>query len=251
VLRDARHALSMIGDDKLWLARIGEDIFAPIDSPPPPDEYREIVTHLASNRWSFKHHASHDETQRAKLDIWEEVNEDHPIADLRWTIDHPGRDSISPTPETFQRIRDLGAGVVLTNDGVLGKGFFPQYRRAIDSGVRWCMGTDATDITVYPPFVNHWFAISGDTYDTDVPGVPPDQRLTRMEALRASTVNCAWFLFQDDLGSLEPGNHADLIVLSDDYFTVPVDAVREITSVLTVVGGRVVHADAEFSGLVE
>jgi|GEM_PF-3949478 len=84
--------------------------------------------------------------------------------------------------------------------------------------------------------------VSGRTLDPDVPSVRPEQRLTRMEALRAKTVNCAWNLAQEGrLGSLEPGKHADLIVLSDDYFTVPTDDIRSITSVLTMVGGRIVH----------
>jgi predicted amidohydrolase YtcJ len=81
-----------------------------------------------------------------------------------------------------------------------------------------------------------------------VPGVPLEQRLTREEALRAKTVRCAWNLVQEGrVGSLEAGKHADLIVLSDDYFTVPTDDIRGLTSVLTIVGGRIVHAAAEFA----
>jgi predicted amidohydrolase YtcJ len=77
-----------------------------------------------------------------------------------------------------------------------------------------------------------------------------DQRLTREQALRAKTVGCAWNLTQDGrLGTLEVGKHADLIVLSDDYFSVPVDDIRTLRSVLTVVGGRIVFADAEFKRL--
>jgi predicted amidohydrolase YtcJ len=59
-----------------------------------------------------------------------------------------------------------------------------------------------------------------------VPGVPVAQRLTRQEALRHATVECAWFLGQEGrLGSLEVGKHADLIVLSDDYFAVADSAI--------------------------
>jgi predicted amidohydrolase YtcJ len=80
--------------------------------------------------------------------------------------------------------------------------------------------------------------------------VPLDQRLTREEALRAKTASCAWNLVQEGrVGSLEVGKHADLIVLSDDYFAVPTDDIRGLTSVLTIVGGRIVHAAGDFAAL--
>jgi predicted amidohydrolase YtcJ len=50
-----------------------------------------------------------------------------------------------------------------------------------------------------------------------------------------------WFIWEDDLGSIEVGNHADLAVLDRDYFTVPDEDIRRIQSIFTVVGGRVVH----------
>jgi predicted amidohydrolase YtcJ len=78
--------------------------------------------------------------------------------------------------------------------------------------------------------------------------VPPEQRLTRTEALRHATVECGWFIDQEGrVGSLEPGKHADLIVLSDDYFKVPDSAIKDIRSNLTIVDGRIVHADGPFS----
>jgi hypothetical protein len=62
------------------------------------------------------------------------------------------------------------------------------------------------------------------------------------------TVECGWFIDQENrVGSLEPGRHADLIVLSDDYFKVPVDDIKDLRSNLTIVGGRIVHADGAFS----
>jgi predicted amidohydrolase YtcJ len=79
--------------------------------------------------------------------------------------------------------------------------------------------------------------------------VPVEQRLTREQAARAKSVDCAWNLTQEGrLGPLEVGKHADLIVLSGDYFNVPEDDVRSLRSVLTIVGGRIVYADAEYRG---
>jgi len=50
-------------------------------------------------------------------------------------------------------------------------------------------------------------------------------------------------------GTLEPGKLADLVVLSTDYFSVLVDAVKDVESVLTMVGGKVVYAAGPFSRL--
>jgi predicted amidohydrolase YtcJ len=68
-----------------------------------------------------------------------------------------------------------------------------------------------------------------------------DQTLTRQEMLWLATVANKWFIWEDDLGSIEAGNHADLAVLDRDYFAVPDEDIRKIRSLLTIVGGKVVH----------
>jgi predicted amidohydrolase YtcJ len=68
-----------------------------------------------------------------------------------------------------------------------------------------------------------------------------DQTLTRQEALRLATADNKWFIREDDIGSIEVGCHGDLAVLDRDYFAVPDEDIRRIRSVLTIVGGRVVH----------
>jgi hypothetical protein len=91
---------------------------------------------------------------------------------------------------------------------------------------------------------------TGQTLLPGVSGVPASQRLSRAEALRHATQQCAWFLGLDGkVGSIEPGHYADIIALSKDYFSVPDAEIRSITSVLTVVGGKIVYADAEYTGL--
>ena len=139
-----------------------------------------------------------------------------------------------------------------SDGGALGRGTNPPFRRILDSGVRLCLASDAMNVAPYTPFVRLWYAVSGQTFDPAVPGVPPDQRLTRSQALRASTASCAWNLDQEGrLGSIEPGKHADLIVLSNDYFRVPTAEIRKLRSVLTVVGGRVVYGSGPYRGLAD
>jgi predicted amidohydrolase YtcJ len=65
----------------------------------------------------------------------------------------------------------------------------------------------------------------------------------RAEALRLYSREKAWYLgMEDRIGTLEPGKYADLAVLDRDYFSVPDDQVRTLRSLLTLVGGQVVHA---------
>jgi hypothetical protein len=70
-----------------------------------------------------------------------------------------------------------------------------------------------------------------------------DQVLTRQETLWLATAATKWFIWEDDLGSIEVGNHADLAVLDRDFFMVPDDEIKRVRSVMTVVGGKVVHTE--------
>jgi predicted amidohydrolase YtcJ len=68
------------------------------------------------------------------------------------------------------------------------------------------------------------------------------QKISRQEILKLYTSNNGWFLREEDqIGTIEPGKLADLVVLSDDYFTVPDESLKKIRSVLTIVGGNTVH----------
>jgi predicted amidohydrolase YtcJ len=74
------------------------------------------------------------------------------------------------------------------------------------------------------------------------------QQISRLEALRLYTEGAAWFAFDDHhLGSFSEGKYADLAVLSEDYLTVTDQRIRKIESVLTLVGGKIVHASGPFS----
>jgi predicted amidohydrolase YtcJ len=77
-----------------------------------------------------------------------------------------------------------------------------------------------------------------------------DNRLTRAEALALFTVGPAWFVQQEnEMGKISPGNLADFALLDKDYFTVPEDQIKTISSVLTVVDGRVVFGAQTYADL--
>ncbi len=243
-------AVSTIGDDMLRIGGVGEEVLAVGPEGYPEDEYMEILRYLASNEWEFEHHATTDDTQHSMIDMWEEVNEEFPITDLNWRMLHPGDGPAEPSADTLTRLGALNAGIVPTDTNFDSTGTdHPPYKRVYDSDTEACAGTDAYNVSPYPPFINTWYMVSGKTI-VGGEGVAPDQRLTRTEALRFQTERCDWFLDLDGkVGTLEPGKYADLIVLDRDYFTVPVDDIKGLTSVLTVVNGEVVYGDAEFGGL--
>ena len=117
----------------------------------------------------------------------------------------------------------------------------PPIKTALKMGLHVAAGTDSDQVAPYNPFVSIRWLLDGKVID-GTPMRTADQTPSREEALRMYSINAAWFSFDEDKrGSLEVGKYADLAVLSDDYMTVPVDKVGEITSLLTLVGGKAVY----------
>ena len=74
------------------------------------------------------------------------------------------------------------------------------------------------------------------------------QTISREDALIAHTRKNAYFVFREnDLGSIQPGKLADLVVLDRDYLTVPADQIKDIKPVMTMVGGRIVYGSSQFT----
>ncbi len=168
------------------------------------------------------------------LDGFEALNENVPMEHLRWTLAHV----YDISRENIERARALG--MTLAVHGVAMHGGVRMPLGAIaDSGIVFGLGTDATIVSHYQPFVTLGWAVSG----RDIAGNRVlDETLTREEALIAHTRSNAYMFFQEDaLGSLEVGKQADLVVLDRDYMGVPADEIKDIRATLTMVGGRVVY----------
>ena len=74
----------------------------------------------------------------------------------------------------------------------------------------------------------------------------PDQRMSRMEALKSYTINGAYAAFEEGIrGSLKVGKYADITVLSKDILTVPEDEIPTAQVVYTIVGGKVLYKDSK------
>jgi len=243
--------VSEVGDETLRIGGVGPGVLRPgAKGVYPPGAYRRILQRLSGRELSFEHGGTRATTQHGLVAEWEQVNQRHPITDLRWRMLHPGAGPTEPNPDALARLQALNAGVVPTDMAVTGGRSHPPYRRIYESATKSCLGSGGLDGAPYPPFVHLWYAISGLTYDPNRGGVAEDQRLTREQALAMATTRCDWFMGLDDrVGALAVGRLADLIVLSDDYFKVPVDEIRTLTSVLTMVGGRVVYGEGRYEQL--
>jgi predicted amidohydrolase YtcJ len=216
-----------------------------------------VVRLLAKERWPFRMHATYDETITRALDVFEAVDREVPLAGMHWFIDHA--ETISP--RNIDRIRALGGGIAIQHRmAYQGERFIERYgkakaeqsppvKRMLAAGVPLGAGTDATRVASYNPFVSLYWLITGKT----VGGTPlyaDANRLERMEALRLWTASSAWFSSeQGKKGALVPGQLADLAVLSADYFSIPDEDIKSLESVLTLVGGKTVHATGEFTAL--
>jgi hypothetical protein len=149
----------------------------------------------------------------------------------------------------IERMKKLGmyAAVhpwAVINGAVMHEGFgdgaydMPPLKTLQDSGIVWGLGTDGTAANQTLPFVTLAFAVTGKM----VGGVKVNrQTISREDALIAHTRKNAYLVFQEDnLGSLQPGKMADLLVLDRDYLTIPADQIRDVKAVMTMVGGRIV-----------
>jgi hypothetical protein len=123
----------------------------------------------------------------------------------------------------------------------------PPVRKMLELGIPVGAGTDATRVASYNPWVSLYWLVTGKT----VGGAtlyPEKSRLSREEALRLYTQGSSWFSSESGKkGAIAPGQLADLIALTDDYFSVPEEEIKDIESVLTVLGGKIVHAIEEFA----
>ena len=229
------NAIGFEGDDMLRYLGPGEDFMATQGQ-----DYVDYAKFSAGKRLSVETHVGGSIDNI--LSGMEQANAVYPIKNLKWKIAHPNNEE--PSDSQLNRAKALGVGWSLTFSGVRTGGSGPRFKSVMNNSAHMCLATDAMNVAAWMPFHMIWMVTTGKTLLPGVNGVPADQRLTRTEALRHYTTECGWFMDQEGrLGSLEPGYHGDLIVLSDDYFNVSDDMVKDLKSVLTVVDGRIVYSD--------
>ena len=259
------------GDEWLRLNGAGENLtwsaadFENFTEPRPElgayeGDFEKAVRLLMENGWGFRLHATYDETIRRDLNVFEKLAADGLFpAGNRWLFDH----AETVSRDSLDRIAALGGAVSVQNRmSFQGEAFVRRYgagaaaeappvRAMLERGLTVGAGTDATRVSSYNPWVAlHWL-ISGRTVG-DMTIYPPHNRVDRETALAMYTQAGARLTGEQDVkGILKPGYYGDLAVLSDDYLTVPEPDIAHIESLLTITGGRIVYAAAEYEGLDE
>jgi hypothetical protein len=247
------------GEMLVYSAADFEDFRQPRPDMPPNMEadLEQVIRILVEHRWPFRLHATYDETIDRALNVFEKVNRDVPFNGIHWFFDH----AETITQKNIDRIAALGGGIAVQHRMAYQGEYFverygtdaaittPPIKNMLKSGLPVGAGTDATRVASYNPWVCLFWLVTGKT----VAGtkIYSDANcLDRETALALWTARNTWFSNEDGVrGQIKAGQLADFIALSDDYFSIDAGAIKNITSSLTVVGGKVVHGDSEFKEL--
>ena len=232
-----RNQFQFFGDDTLSTGSIGEWA-APLGAGAVWAEAQRLV---AQAGWRNENSVQNLAGLTQVVEAYEAVNAEVDITGLRWMVHHVP----FVTADLLSRLRALGCGVQMAAyrwvaSGPTDSGVGAPFRTISDHGITVGIHGDGVHIAPLNPWPHIYYATTGvNSFGVQVNA---GQQLTRLEALRLFTIGNSWFLrMEDKIGSIERGKLADLVVLDRDYFRVPDEDVKRIRSVLTVVGGEVVH----------
>jgi predicted amidohydrolase YtcJ len=220
------------------------------------NDLEPVLTLLVKNRWPFRLHATYGESIERDLAVIEKVNKTVPLNGLRWIVDH----AETITDDQLSRIKKLGGGIAVQNRMYFqGEAYWKRYgaqtrqmppiRKMLQLGIPVGLGTDGTRVSSYAPWPSVYWAVTGKTsgglktwQDKDV--------LSRFEALKLMTRGSAWMSGEEQVkGTIQRGQYADLIVLPQDYFSMDVEKIKDLESVLTIVNGKVAYGAGVYQPL--
>jgi len=222
----------------------------------PKEKLLPIVRTVTECGLQFTAHSVGDGAVDTLLEVYDEVNQTTPIRNTRPCITH----SNFMSPQAVDKAARLGVTLLVQpawlylDTKTLTQHFgydrlrcFQPLRSILQAGGIAAGGSDhmqkigsLRSINPYNPFLGIWTAITrrAKWYDGQL---HPEEALTREQAIRFYTINCAKALFQDEyVGSLEEGKLADFIVVNTDLLTCPVDAIRDAQVLRTYLDGRLV-----------
>jgi predicted amidohydrolase YtcJ len=218
----------------------------------PREQLKELLLHLASNDIRAICNAN---ISPGLIDLLSEVDREVALKGRRWVIGHISLLS----PKDIEKTVQMGLLVTPhTNQFIYKEARATQaklppdrqrentpLRDLLDAGVKVGLVTDNVPVSMLWPI---WQSIARQDRVTNE-RVSPEQMLTRAEALRCATHNNAFLTFDEDRkGLLEPGKLADMAVLSADPLTVEEVGIRDIKSLMTMVGGQIVYETPNWFG---
>ena len=195
-------------------------------------------------------HAIGDEGISTILDLYTEVIKAHGDTDRRLRIEHAQH----MAAKDFERFAQLHVIASVQPYHAIDDGRFAEshighdrasrtyaFRTLLDHGVRLAFGTD-WEVAPLNPMLTVYAAVTRATLDGKNPnGWFPEQKLSVPEAIEAYTMGSAYAEFQEnEKGSITPGKLADIVLLSDDIFTIAPEKIRDVKVLKTFVGGRLV-----------
>jgi hypothetical protein len=212
----------------------------------PPKELERLLAEARDARFQACVHAIGDRANTLALDAMEKVG----VAGRRFRVEHAqiltaddlprfARLGVIPSMQQTHCTSDMRwAGERLGPDRLPGA---YAWRSLLDTGTIIAGGSDFP-VEDPNPFHGLHAAITRRPLAGDHAGWQPEQRMTRVEALRSFTSWNAWAAGQEgELGSLERGKRADLVVLSDDVLTCDETRIKDVVPVMSMVGGEIVR----------
>ena len=239
-----------LGSHGAWLLEPYDDLPETTGLPRDIEGIYETAALAIEHGFQLGVHAIGDRGNRVVLDIFEEAFEENPDQeDLRWRVEHAQH----LDPEDVPRFGALGViasmqGVHATSDGPwviprLGEeraewGAYV-WQDIMQAGGMVTNGTDAP-VEAVDPLASYYATVSRMMNNGKV--FYPEQRMSRLEALKSYTINVAWAGFEEDIkGSLEVGKLADVTVLTKDIMTIPENEIPSTEIAYTIVGGEVMY----------
>jgi predicted amidohydrolase YtcJ len=256
VIAEIQQATPFQGSDTFDNIGWGESVYLPattqllrndfVVKPEDMRQVRRILHAIAESGMFLNAHVEMENAIDAYLTEMEAVNKVEPIKGLRWVLSH--LDQV--TDAQLERMKRLGLYAGLHSRPLIQGAMMhtvhgerawdmPPFKRVQDSGIVWGLGSDATAVTPSNPFYTLWFAVTGRM----IGGRKVNrQSVSREQALIAHTRSNAHFVFQEsNLGSIQSGKYADLLVLDRDYLSVPAAQIKDIKPLMTMVGGKIVY----------
>ena len=215
----------------------------------PRDQAKQLLLHCAANDIRAVMIGS------SNLDLYDEVDREIPLQGRRWVISHISTIS----PRDIERIVRMGLVLTTHTNNYLYKGLHAQAQRLpperhgeivplrslLNAGVKVSLATDNVPVS---PFLPIWQTVARTSYQTKE-RIGAGEALSRADALRCATVSGAYLTFDENKkGSLEVGKLADLAVVSADPLVTEESSIPDTHSLMTMVGGRIVHETPNWLG---
>jgi predicted amidohydrolase YtcJ len=213
-------------------------------------EIDETAQLALKNGFQLCVHAIGDRANRETLNIFERaLGPTAKSKDLRWRVEHAQHINAADIPR-FGKMGVIASmqGIHCTSDAPyvlerLGPARAQEgayvWQKLMKTGAVVANGTDAP-VEDVDPIPSYYASVSRKLKDGKV--FYPDQRMSRMEALKSYTINGAYAAFEEgNRGSLKVGKYADITVLSKDILKVPEDEIPSAKVVYTIVGGKVLY----------